>query len=83
MLIALFIVAIAGLLFLCAFLGFKEGLRLGLNVTKGITPQPTKNPIQAITDIVEEVKNNKGQKDTQEIFNNMLNYNGDIPKEEN
>lgn len=73
---------VGGLLFLCAFLGFKQGLRLGMTVANKTIPPPIKTPIQAITDIVDNVKNKKVEKDIQDEINLMQNYNGDLPKED-
>ena len=41
------------LLFLCLFLGYREGLRLGMRASKGIEPPPIKSPVQIVRDIKE------------------------------
>jgi hypothetical protein len=35
-------------LFIISFMGFREGLKLGIMVKQGLTPEPIKGPIQAI-----------------------------------
>jgi hypothetical protein len=40
--------ALAIVLFLCLYFAFREGLRLGMNVSKGNDIKPFKTPIRAI-----------------------------------
>lgn len=69
-------------LFLCAFLGFQQGLRLGMRATKGIEPQPVRNPIQFIKDIKQDIEMSKEAKEELSELAKMFAYNGDVPKEE-
>jgi hypothetical protein len=82
MMIAIISTALSIVLFLCLYLGFRTGLRLGMNTAKGITPEPIKTPLKA----VQEYKENKEQAEANKLYNEGLNailtYNGDIPKEQ-
>ena len=71
---------IAIVLFLCAYLGFKEGLRLGMNASKGISPTPLKNPIQIVEDSIELINVNKENTEYDKELAEMLMYTGDKPK---
>lgn len=73
-------VTIAIILFLCLFLGFKEGLRLGMNAAKGIQPAPLKNPVQAVIETVEGVKAHKDNEEYDKELAEMMGYTGDLPK---
>lgn len=42
-------------LFLCLYLGFREGLRVGMQAAKGAEPKPIKNPIT----VIKEKKENR------------------------
>lgn len=53
------IVGTAIVLFLVMFLGFKQGLRLGMTTAKGEVPKPIKNPVRAIQDLKEDNKAKK------------------------
>jgi len=68
-------------LFLCAYIGFKAGLRLGMNASKGIAPPPVKSPVKAVQAIKTEIKQAKADDDFNKGFNAIMGYNGDIPKE--
>lgn len=84
--IAIISTALGIVLFLCLYLGFRTGLRLGMNVAKGITPPPVKNPVVAIQDAINEIKQHDDQIKADKLFTeglyNMLNYTGDLPEEE-
>jgi autotransporter translocation and assembly factor TamB len=67
MLIALFVVALAIVLFLCLLLGFRYGLKLGMNAAKGIVPE-IKNPIIAVKDAVEDIKAHDEQVEADKLF---------------
>ena len=78
------ILASAGLaivLFLCAFVGYREGLRLGMQAAKGIEPKPIKGPLKAIKDIRAGKEQEKADKLFIEGFNNIFGYTGDISPE--
>ena len=82
MLISIISVVVGGLLFYCAFLGFRQGLRLGIQTSKQIIPPPIKSPLQAFTDIVDGVKQKKEANDIQDEINLMQRYTGDKIREE-
>jgi len=65
MLIIISSVIIAIMLFLCSFLGFKQGLKLGMQSAKGIEPI-TKSPIAIIKEIVKEHQETKLEKELAE-----------------
>lgn len=69
-------------LFLCLYLGFKTGLRLGMNAAKGIQPVPLKNPVQAVIETVEGVKAHKDNEEYDKELAEMMRYTGDINKGE-
>ena len=46
--IAIISTVLAIVLFFISFFGFREGLRLGMNVSKGKDIEPLKTPIKAI-----------------------------------
>jgi len=79
--IAIISTALGIVLFLCGFLGFKEGLRLGMTTVKGIPPTPPKNPIQAVTETVDEIKVHHENAEYDKELAEMLAYTGDaLPK---
>jgi hypothetical protein len=80
--IALISTALAIVLFLCLYLGFRTGLRLGMNTAKGITPQPIKSPAKAIQEFKENKEQEKINKAYMEGLNSILSYTGDIQKAE-
>jgi len=73
-------------LFLCAWTGYKAGLRLGMNAAKGIAPPPLKNPVIAVQDAVNEAKQHGKQIKADDLFaeglKNILGFTGDIEEEE-
>lgn len=75
-------VVVAIVFFLCLFLGFKEGLRLGMNAAKGIQPTPLRNPVQAVIETVEGVKAHKENEEYDKELAEMMRYTGDLPKTE-
>lgn len=83
--IAIISTALGIVLFLCLFLGFKTGIRLGMNTVKGITPPPLKNPVIAVQDAVNEVKEHGEKIDADKLISeglrNMFGYTGDIEGE--
>ena len=79
--IAIISTALGIVLFLCLFLGFKTGIRLGMNTARGITPPPLKNPVIAVQDAVNDVKEHGEKIDSDRLFSeglkNILSYTGD------
>lgn len=69
-------------LFLCLLLGFRYGLRLGMNASKGITPAPLKNPVIAVQDAVNEVKEHSEKIDNDRLIaeglRNIFSFTGDV-----
>lgn len=80
--IAIISTALGIVLFLCLLLGFKEGLRLGMNTAKGIQPTPLRNPVQAVIETVEGVKAHKDNEEYDKELAEMMRYTGDLPKTE-
>lgn len=88
----LIVITTAGLsivLFLCAFLGFKAGLRLGMQTAKGAEPEKIRSPVQVVKDTIKEVKQikleheqEKEEKKYASDLEKLMNYTGDIEDEE-
>ena len=70
--------ALAIVLFLCLYFGFREGLRLGMNISKGKPIEPIKSPIKAIQEHVESKETKKAEKELQEEIDAIMGYTGDI-----
>jgi hypothetical protein len=64
-------------LFLCLYFGFKTGLRLGMNASKGKEIEPLKSPIKAIQDIKENKELEKKDKEFQDGMKAILEYDPD------
>lgn len=81
--IAIISTALAIVLFLCLYLGFRQGLRLGMQTAKGQIP-PKLDPIGAVTQTVAECKGIQigAQGELLRGFGNMMAFNGDLSKEE-
>lgn len=69
---------IGALLFLCAFLGFRQGLRLGMQTAKGRVP--SKIDISTVKQKIDEKKQQQLQADILKGYQNMMDYTGE-PKE--
>lgn len=67
-------------LFLCAYTGFKQGLRLGMNTSKGVIPKPIRNPLTVIDEIKLTKEQRKKQEEEQKWFDEMLAFNGERKK---
>lgn len=72
---------IAIVLFYCAFLGYKEGLRLGMQATKGIEPQKIRSPVQVIQQMKQEHEQSKADKKFEEGLSRLMNYTGEVEEE--
>jgi hypothetical protein len=68
---------IAIVLFLCLYFGFREGLRLGMNVSKGKEIEPLKSPIKAIQEIKENMELEKKEREFQEGVKAIMEYDPD------
>jgi hypothetical protein len=78
--IAIVSTALAIVLFLCLYLGFRTGLRLGMQTAKGHIP-PKVDPVGAVVQKVAEVKHNAQTSELLKGWQNMMSYTGDPPKE--
>jgi hypothetical protein len=76
--IAITSTALAIVLFLCLYFGFREGLRLGIGVSKGKPIEPLKSPIKAIQEHVENKEVKKAEKELQDEIDAIMGYTGDI-----
>lgn len=74
--------ALSIVFFLCLYLGFREGLRLGQKVSKGEEIKPLKSPITALKEHKENKEQEKLNKEFEQEYQAMMNYDGDIPKGE-
>jgi hypothetical protein len=72
--------ALAIVLFLCLYFGFREGLRLGMNVSKGKPIEPLKSPIKAIQEHIENKEVKKAEKELQDEIDAIMGYTGDLPE---
>jgi len=68
-------------LFLCLYFAFREGLRLGMNVSKGKDIEPVKTPIRVIQEHKTNKEVEKANKEFQDELNAIMSYTGDEPKE--
>jgi len=69
--------ALAIVLFLCLYFAFREGLRLGMNVSKGKEIKPFKTPIRAIQEHKTNKEVEKANKEFQDELNALMSYTGD------
>ena len=79
--IAIISTALAMVLFLTLYFGFREGLRLGMNVSKGKPIEPIKSPIKAIQEHVESKETKKAEKELQDEIDAIMGYTGDLPED--
>jgi hypothetical protein len=79
--IAIISTALSIVLFLCLYLGFRTGLRLGMETAKGKIP-PKIDPIGAMQAKAEEKKAAGAQNELLKGFSNMMAYDGSLPKGE-
>ena len=76
--IAIISTALAIVLFLTLYFGFREGLRLGIDVSKGKPIEPLKSPIKAIQEHLESKETKKAEKELQDEIDAIMGYTGDI-----
>ena len=74
-------IGVGGLLFLCSFLGFRQGLRLGMQTAKGQTPPKLRNPVQVVKSMVAEAKAEEEQASLMQDHARMMQYDGFLPEE--
>lgn len=79
--IAIISTALAIVLFLCLYLGFRTGLRLGMQTAKGQIP-PKIEPAKSIKDAIAPPKPDPATTELLQGYANMMAYNGDLPKKE-
>ena len=72
--------SIGVVLFLCAFLSFREGLRLGMNVSKGKEIEPPKSPIKAVQEHKINKELEKKEKEFEEGIKAIFEYDPDSVK---
>lgn len=77
----LIIVGLAIVLFLCMIFGFRYGLRLGMRTSKGIEPEKIRTPAQVVSGIRDNHEAKKESKEFMSEYSEMMEYNGDLPKE--
>ena len=70
---------LAVLLFLCAFLGFRQGLRLGMQAAKGQVPKKI-DPVGSVKQAVEGSKDKKHKADMLKGYQEMMQFNGEPKK---
>jgi hypothetical protein len=69
------------LLFLCLYLGFRTGLRLGMQTAKGQIPPKIRNPVEAVKEKVAEAKQEKAVTELLDGHARMMAYDGFLPHE--
>ena len=79
--IALISTGLAIVLFLCLYLGFRTGLRLGMQTTKGQIPPKIRNPVEAVKDKIAEAKQEEATAELLKGHANMMAYDGFLPEE--
>lgn len=75
--IAIISTALAIVLFLCMYLGFRTGIRLGMQVAKGIVP-PKVDPVGTVARAVTETRLPQGE--LLKGYANMMNFTGEPEK---
>lgn len=79
------ITALVIVLFLCLYIGFREGVRLGLMSAQGKEIKPIQNPINnAIQSIIKQPDEfDTATKKAEDLFaeglNNIFSYTGNVP----
>jgi len=68
------------LLFLCLYLGFRTGLRLGMQTARGQVPPKLRNPVEVVKQFAEEEKPDL-QSEMLRGYANMLAFTGELPQE--
>jgi len=55
---------------------YREGIRQGMQLNKGIEPPALKSPIQVVKEIQQEHEQSKSEKKLTSDIETMFNYNG-------
>jgi hypothetical protein len=77
---ALISTGLAIVLFLCLYLGFRTGLRLGMQTAKG-QPPPKLAPVKAVKEAVMPDKPDPATKNLLDGHARMMAYDGFLPEE--
>lgn len=84
--VAIITVGLGGVLFFIAFMGFKQGLRLGIKTAKGETPpspvEEVKETINKVREIKVELEQAKVNKKFEEDMAQFMNYTGDVEEKQ-
>ena len=65
-------------MFFCVvpILAYREGIRVGMQLNKGIEPPELKTPIQVVKAVIQEREQSKSEKKLSSDIETMFNYNG-------
>jgi hypothetical protein len=55
---------------------YRKGLKEGYEMAKGKLPEPIKNPIKAVQEVIKSKKEEKNKNEFFEGLNNIMNYDG-------
>ena len=73
-------ILISGVFGLCFFivpaLMYREGIRVGMQLNKGIEPPTLKTPIQVVKAVMQEREQSKSEKKLSSDIETMFNYSG-------
>lgn len=67
---------IACLLFGCAYIGFRCGLRLGIKAAQGEAPKPFRNPVQVVTEHIAKKEAKQAAKQIEDEWTALENFDG-------
>jgi hypothetical protein len=79
--IAIISAGLAIVLFLIAYLGFRTGLRLGMQAAKGQMPPKIPSPVQAVKQMKEDKQQAAVVDGLLQNWKNMQDYDGFLPEE--
>lgn len=79
--IALTSVAYGLFFFAVLYMGFRTGLRLGMQTARGQIPPKLRNPVEVVKEAVNPPKPDPATTELLKGYANMMAYNGDVPKE--
>lgn len=69
--------ALLGILFfMFPALMYREGIRVGMQLNKGIEPPALKTPIQVVKAVIQEREQSKAEKKLNSDIETMFNYSG-------
>lgn len=68
--------SIAMFFFVVPILAYREGIRVGMQLNKGIEPPALKSPIQVVKEIKQEREQSKSEKKLSSDIDIMMNYSG-------